>query len=93
MQRKFDYCNDFDPYKCWDLGCYDVEENLIYDENGEIIDEDPPMGNKPGATKKPATNNKPTAKPYANKPTGSKPTTTKKPVTVPHSVGTEKPVN
>lgn len=40
MQRKFDYCNDFDPYKCWDLGCYDVEENLIYDENGEIIDEE-----------------------------------------------------
>ena len=27
-------------YKCWDLGCYDVEENLIYDENGEIIDEE-----------------------------------------------------
>ena len=40
IQRKFDYCNDFDPYKCWDLGCYDVEENLIYDENGEIIDEE-----------------------------------------------------
>ena len=40
IQRKFDYCNDFDPYKCWDLGFYDVEENLIYDENGEIIDEE-----------------------------------------------------
>ena len=40
MKRKFSYCNDFDPYKCLDLGCYDVEENLIYEENGEIIDEE-----------------------------------------------------
>lgn len=40
MKREFDICQDFDPYKCWDLGCYDVEENLIYDGNGEIVDEE-----------------------------------------------------
>ncbi len=40
MKREFDICRDFDPYKCWDLGCYDVEDSLIYDENGEIVDEE-----------------------------------------------------
>jgi hypothetical protein len=40
MNSVFDICRDFDPYKCWDYDCYDVEENLIYDENGEIVDEE-----------------------------------------------------
>ena len=40
MKRQFDICRDFDPYKCWDLGCIEVEDSLIYDENGEIVDEE-----------------------------------------------------
>lgn len=40
MKREFDIYRDFDPYKCWELDCVDVVENPIYDENGEIVDEE-----------------------------------------------------
>lgn len=40
MKRKFNIYRDFDSYKCWDLDCIEVEDNLIYDENGEIVDEE-----------------------------------------------------
>ena len=40
MKRKFDICRDFDAWKCWELGCDNVEERLIYNDNSEIVDEE-----------------------------------------------------
>ena len=39
MKREFDIHTDFDPHKCWELGCCEVDEQPIYDEDGNIEDE------------------------------------------------------
>ena len=34
------YYKYFDPHECWENGCCGTEDNVIYDENGEIVDVD-----------------------------------------------------